>query len=375
MSAWGDPEDVIVSFNATQVGLERTAAIFCDLPLAIDERQLAGHNQELLEKIIYMISSGTGKVRGTKTGGVQATQKWRTVALSTGEEPISTENSQTGIQTRMIEIFSGPFNNEEEAAAMYQEISDNFGWAGPAFIRHLVKVSEESVREWFKKMSDYLHGCANGRSGSHISSVAVVALADAMLDTWLFSEEETQAEDDKLVLNGYSWERAKTMARNMLMEQMSAEASDVNENAVQFVVDWVESNAAYFGKDVNGTRLGYWSEKVDKAVDVFPSILKAAIRKADYSPRKTLKYMAVHGYITAGKNANGSDSFLVQERHGTDNKSGKYTQVLMGKIQEDMRQRRGGGASEDGKNGETKKKINTSFDDFIPVDDSIDLPF
>ena len=49
----------MVNFNATQVGLERTASFYCDLPLGIDERQLAGNNQNSLEKIVYMISSGT----------------------------------------------------------------------------------------------------------------------------------------------------------------------------------------------------------------------------------------------------------------------------------------------------------------------------
>lgn len=74
----------MVNFNATQVGLERTAAFYCDLPLGIDERQLAGNNQGALEKIVYMIASGTGKIRGAKSGGIQTVHQWRTVALATG---------------------------------------------------------------------------------------------------------------------------------------------------------------------------------------------------------------------------------------------------------------------------------------------------
>ena len=73
LSAWGDPERLMASFNATQVGLERMAAFYCDLPLGIDERQLAGTQQGALEKIVYMIASGTGKIRGSKSGGLQAT--------------------------------------------------------------------------------------------------------------------------------------------------------------------------------------------------------------------------------------------------------------------------------------------------------------
>lgn len=66
VSAWGDPDRLMVNFNATQVALERMAAFYCDLPLCIDERQLAGNNQGGLEKIVYMIASGMGRARGSK---------------------------------------------------------------------------------------------------------------------------------------------------------------------------------------------------------------------------------------------------------------------------------------------------------------------
>jgi len=91
LSAWGDPERLMVNFNATQVALERMAGFYNDLPLGIDERQLAGAKQESLEKIVYMLASGTGRARGSKGGGLQALNTWRTVALATGEEPLSTE--------------------------------------------------------------------------------------------------------------------------------------------------------------------------------------------------------------------------------------------------------------------------------------------
>ena len=56
LSAWGDPERLMANFNATQVALERMAGFYCDLPLGIDERQLAGNKQEGLEKIVYIFS-------------------------------------------------------------------------------------------------------------------------------------------------------------------------------------------------------------------------------------------------------------------------------------------------------------------------------
>ena len=148
----------MVNFNATQVGLERTASFYCDLPLGIDERQLAGRNQESLEKTIYMIASGTGKIRGSKGGGLQATHQWRTVALATGEEPLSTETSQTGVSTRVLEIYGGPFDDEKAASRMHQEAGANCGWAGPAFVDRIIGITERSICEKYEEMVKYVSG-------------------------------------------------------------------------------------------------------------------------------------------------------------------------------------------------------------------------
>ena len=51
LSAWGDPERLMISFNTTIAGLERTAAFYCDLPLGIDERQQAGDKQGLIPSL------------------------------------------------------------------------------------------------------------------------------------------------------------------------------------------------------------------------------------------------------------------------------------------------------------------------------------
>lgn len=319
LSAWGDPERLMVNFNATQVGLERTAAFYCDLPLGIDERQLAGKNQDALERIVYMISSGTGKIRGSKGGGLQTTRQWRTVALATGEEPLQTETSQTGVSTRVLEIYGGPFENERQAAMMHQESMLNYGWAGPEFVRHLFTVTEASIKKKYDEMLKYVNSIAKGKSGSHISGIAAVALADAMIDTWFFSEGGTNEKEEKpeetpqkmaqeegskeggdaereLEIKPESWARAKRMAESILQAQIDAEASDVNENAVQFIIDWILSNKGYFGEKAVGTCLGDINESASIAW-VYPSLLNEALKKAGFSPRKTLKYMQDNGII------------------------------------------------------------------------------
>ena len=316
LSAWGDSDRLMMNFNATQVGLERTASFFSDLPMGIDERQLAGNNQQGIEKTIYMIASGIGKLRGAKTGGIQTVHTWRTIALATGEEPLSTSTSQTGVNTRVLEIYCGPFENETEAAQMYQDVAADFGHAGPEFIKYLIRIEEDSIREWYARMQDFVKSVGSGKAGSHVASVAVIALADAMVDEWLFHGRNVLAGDKKqgLSISPDSWGRACEMARKIMEEQMSAAAGDVNENAVQFVTDWVLSNQAYFGSDTVGTCFGTMSED-GKVVYIYPSILNNALKREGYNERKTKKYMADKGFITAiQRKDNSGETYSVPKR-------------------------------------------------------------
>jgi hypothetical protein len=319
LSAWGDPERLMVSFNATQVGLERTAAFYCDLPLGIDERQLAGNNQGALEKIVYMIASGTGKIRGSKGGGLQTIHQWRTVALATGEEPLSTETTQTGVSTRVLEIYGGPFDNEADAALMHQQSATDCGWAGPAFIEKILQMDERRIVELYEEMQGYVRTVSEGKNGSHIAGIAAVALADALIDTWFFGGEWA-----------VSWASAKQMASDILVNQVESNATDVNENAVQFIVDWVLSNKAYFGPNTVGTCLGFTSETGNTAY-IFPSMLNQALTKAGYSYRKTMKYMADQDLIgcTVRKDTRKKD-YSVSKWFG--NRSARFVEFYIGKL-------------------------------------------
>lgn len=321
LSAWGDPDRLMVNFNATQVGLERTAAFYCDLPLGIDERQLAGNNQGALEKIVYMIASGTGKIRGAKSGGIQTVYQWRTVALATGEEPLSTDTTQTGVSTRVLEIYGPPFDNETDAGLMHQLSAMNYGWAGPEFVGRLLQMEERKIVEAYERMHTFVRGISDGKNGSHIAGISLVALADAMIDTWFFGGQWQDA-----------WERAERMAETILTTQVEANTTDVNENALQFVVDWTLSNKSQFGSNALGTCLGFMSESGNTAY-IFPSMLNQALAKAGYSPRKTMKYMAEQGLIgTYAEPKTGKKRQQVKRRFG--DRTAWFIEFYIGKVAE-----------------------------------------
>ena len=393
LSAWGDPDRLMVNFNATQVGLERTASFYCDLPLGIDERQLAGKNQESLEKTIYMIASGTGKIRGSKGGGLQAIHQWRTVALATGEEPLSTETSQTGVSTRVLEIYGGPFDDEKQASLMHQEAPMNCGWAGPEFIEELIGIDEREICDKYEEMSKYVASISQGKSGSHVAGIAAVALADSMIDSWFFSgenrdqeeakcdqndeksDQKSQKRNETLQIRNDSWERAKQMAASILQEQMNSDTGDVNENAVQFIVDWVLSNRLYFGEKAIGTCLGTTSES-GNIVYIFPSTLNQALTKAGYSPRKTLKYMAERGLITSSERKDHKGkTYQVTKRF--DNRLCKFVEFFIGQLSEKEDPLDIDDEDEQPQKAEPKyhQESFADADGFIQVNDGSKLPF
>ncbi len=316
LSAWGDPERLMVNFNATQVALERMAGFYNDLPLGIDERQLAGQKQENLEKIVYMIASGTGRARGSKGGGLQALNTWRTVAIATGEEPLSTDTTQTGVSTRVLEIYGGPFDDEKSASLMHQQAPVNCGWAGPEFISRLLATDERTITDQYEKMVEEIYAAANGTSGAHIAGISAVALADAIIDTWIFGNEAGE-------------NRNEAEQNAIIQEQLAAGVSDVNENATQFIVDWILSNRAQFGDKAIGTCLGTISHDQSKAY-IFPSLLNQALTKAGYSPRKTLKYLGDKNIITSKPKKNGGKEYSITKWF--DNRTSRFIEFDLGRF-------------------------------------------
>ena len=284
LSAWGDPERLMANFNATQVALERMAGFYCDLPLGIDERQLAGNKQEGLEKIVYMLANGTGRSRGSKDGGLQELRTWRSVILATGEEPIGKANSQTGVSTRVLEVVGAPFEDETSASDMHQQAALNCGWAGPAFIQYILDMGDSAIIDEYSEVLERIRVLMGTRNGSHTAAVATVTLADQMLSRCIFHEDA----DTALM-------EAQHMANCITAGIQEQEQPDVNEQAAQYISDWISANANSF-TDTNAIGQRYGSIE-DGTAFILPTILREALEKGGFSYRKTMNWLAENDII------------------------------------------------------------------------------
>ncbi|MBQ9633056.1 MAG: DUF927 domain-containing protein [Lachnospiraceae bacterium] len=375
LSVWGEPDGLMMNFNTTQVGLERQAALFTDLPLGIDERQAAGsgaYGQSRIENLVYMIGEGKGRTRGAKNGGIQKVNRWRTIALATGEEPLSSETSMTGVSSRIIEICKGPFRDEVEAGKMHIDCAANYGFAGPAFVKRLAGVSAEDLKEQFDRMIEYVRGVGKGKAGSHVSGIALIALADALANDWIFTKNDEKREknaqmdvesavlEKKLSISIASWTRACEMAKEIMREQIPAASRDVNENATRFLADWVFINKASF-TDYATTRLGMMGED-DGTVLIISTALSDALRTAGYNERKTKAYLAEKGYISTFYDEAKDKMEYSYVKRLPPGKDGKImrTRVVEFYIDKALGDSEGGELPDDG---------------FMPVGEDEDLPF
>lgn len=151
-SVFGNPDDkhpdsVILQWNNTKVAGEQIAGMCCDLPIFLDDAQYT--SDDLRKTMIYMIANGRGKGRGARGGGIRETQTWRTVALSTSEEPLHESSPHEGARGRLLPLggLVAPFpaGSGSFVQTLESHVIANHGHAGEAYVRHLNGMTEH---EW-----------------------------------------------------------------------------------------------------------------------------------------------------------------------------------------------------------------------------------
>lgn len=306
LSVWGNPYNLVMTFNTTAVGVERLAGFYNDLPLALDEKQV-NKSQTDLEKIVYMLSSGISKIRGNKTGGVQEMNSWKTIILATGEETISTTNTTTGVQTRCLEIEGSPFDYDEKLASkMYEIVGNYYGTAGKEFINVVLekysKNDYEILRRELKEIQEKLEKETSNDIRSYITAVSLVVLADMIVNEDIMGEK---ADDTSI-----------EMGLEILDNLAKQQDIDVVDKCYEYIKSWILANHNSFDEYV--IRGHFENPKLDPENDlmnrhsssrsmglfnnnvyyVHRSVLEDKLKSSGYSYLKIVREFAKRAYIT-----------------------------------------------------------------------------
>lgn len=190
-SVWGS-SNFIRSWSATANGIEGIVSTRNDTCILLDEIDEALPND--ISKIIYMLANGQGKQRASRAGMAKKIQRWRTIALSTGERTLSSimndiqKQPNSGQLVRLLNISAdfkfGMFNNLHEISNG-RELSDYlksqrlkyYGTLGPAFIKQLINNKNDAMELYNDIVGEFSNITANKLEERAASTMSLIATA------------------------------------------------------------------------------------------------------------------------------------------------------------------------------------------------------
>lgn len=303
ISIWGDPMVLVSKYFSTIVGMERWAGTLKHLPFAMDELQTLNQKRLSVNDVVYTLGNGSGKTRGRVGAGLQKVETWRNCILSTGEQPMSSDNSMDGVNTRLMELYACPLNEtgkgdpDDALASELHKISEqNYGFAGERYIRYLVekvlpvkgKMQDDLVR--FKEVLELL--CSDS---VQLDNTAVLCLADYYASMSVFGETEDVA-----------FEGAISLGKSVLGNIEDNRHQDSISMAWDTVCGWVASNKLRFvGSSALHEVSPLYGMVENKKVFAINTEMNKALEDAGYSVRKCIKGFQERGYIESFTDSEG----------------------------------------------------------------------
>lgn len=193
-SIWGDPKKgkLLSSLDSTKVASERLCNFLRNIPLILDELQITKTKYKTYDTLIYELTEGKGRDRGTVDGGLTETTEWDNIIILSGEEPITSSSSKEGVKNRVIEIEE----NEkivENGNEVVNLILNNYGYAGKEFIEII-----QSKEDLFTQYNDLIEELKkDNNSPKQINSIATVLLADRIVSEQIFKDTPITLEEAK----------------------------------------------------------------------------------------------------------------------------------------------------------------------------------
>ena len=191
-SVWGNPSrnaGLIHPFSATRVGMERLAECLHNLPVCLDELGVKSGGEKEIGEIVYMLTEGKGRPRGA-IRGMQHTASWSTTFLTTGEHPLTEQNSRAGVINRTVSLACGSVGNNiyDDPQHVLAVIKSNYGYAGRALVEKLTSVGADTLRKMLDTNTQLLKTSDTVVSEKQMSAAAYLLTADALGQIAIFDD-------------------------------------------------------------------------------------------------------------------------------------------------------------------------------------------
>lgn len=300
-SIWRSASDMPRTWDNTLNNFESLAHLYSGIPLFIDDtklvvKQMGQKGEEQLGKAIYKFVAGVGRGRDSKDGGQRSVARWRSVLISTGENPSSDLTHAEGAAARVLSFWTLPTGPKDSAVGamvdglVYGELSRHYGHAGP----HVVNWLHEHRDQW-----DLLRGAYDERTRlvrQKFDSPAATRLARmvALLDV---------AAAVGHLANCFPWEGIPLLEDKQISDVLdqammqASTASDQAEQAWRHVISYAEARSAQWiswGREPNdddapnGGWLG-WRSEMKSRLGWLPSQLRRALSDGNFNTDTILR--------------------------------------------------------------------------------------
>lgn len=285
-SVWGDPTigSYVKTFDGTTVGLEKTAAFLNNLPLCLDELQLAKDLKGRTNFDVYKLAQGVGRTRGNRSGGVDLTPTWRNCILTTGESPLTGQAAGAGAVNRVLDIEC------RSAQAVIRDgmrissiVKRNYGFAGRIFVEELYQPGvleqvTERYRQLFRQLNDV------DTTEKQAMAAAAIILADELACRWIFQGTE------------------RPLTIEQISEFLASRAAvSAGDRGYQYLCDWVTQHSNQLvGRSDTIEVLGALD---GNRAYIIRSVFERILQDAGYSTAAMISYLKQEHLIeTRGRN-------------------------------------------------------------------------
>ena len=260
-SVWGNYKNYIKQWRMTSNAQEIVASFHNYTFLVLDE--LSQAKDEEIKSIAYTIGNENGKARMTASIGLRAPIHWRTFGLSTAEIGVSEiierlgKRVPEGVLARFVDIYypmdeeKGIFEDlhgfktsKEFAEAIVERVSKYYGTAAEKYMKSLLEMSEERIREIFAEtLSTLRKDCNISNEDTSNGLLSRVLNAFALINT----AGRIASNDELGIVNLETVEIDNAIQKilNICLPNLR-NLKDKKEEIKQEVTEWFKRNESYF---------------------------------------------------------------------------------------------------------------------------------
>lgn len=279
-SVWGDPgnSNFVGSLNSTTNYLMAKMATLHSIPVFGDELQTIKEIGGNYDRLIYTVTEQKDRGRLQSTGSTRKQQHWENCFITSGEEPITQDNSGAGAINRVLELeCKAPLFKDPNKVVT--DIADCYGVLGPAFI------------EW-------------ARAGMDTSKISFQQYERDLL---AMNATGKQVQAAALLLTAYELFQAKAGGPMLKLEDIrpcirTVQEVDVSERAYQYVVDQILTNRLKFVANGYAPKAGeVWGGLVPGRAYVINTVMRTLLNSRGYSLPAVRDSWVNKGYLNKNK--------------------------------------------------------------------------